>query len=128
MRNVSRSCEILPITRKPFCVRNTVYSSLNSGAPLDSVHWMKKYPRSCPETVSATFRKSSVLADFQLYCSRKVLSILKNFSSPTTCRSMFITEAPLEPVSAHNSGEKSSSRADWMMGTLSMVSDSTITS
>ena len=33
MRNVSRSCEILPITRKPFWVRNTVYSSLNSGAP-----------------------------------------------------------------------------------------------
>ena len=42
MRKVSRSCEILPITRKPFCVRNTVYSSLNSGAPLDSIHCMKK--------------------------------------------------------------------------------------
>ena len=38
MWNVSRSCDTLPITRKPLAVRNTVYSSLNSGAPLESIH------------------------------------------------------------------------------------------
>ena len=43
MRKVSRSCEILPITRKPLVrASKMVYSSLNSGAPLDSIHWMKK--------------------------------------------------------------------------------------
>ena len=57
MRKVSRSWAIFPITRKPLEVRKMVYSSLNSGAPLDSIHGMKKKPRSCPLAVSATLRK-----------------------------------------------------------------------
>ncbi len=74
MRKVSRSCAILPITRKPFCVRKIVYSSLNSGAPVDSIHWMKKYRRFCPVILSASLRKSSVVTDFQANWSEQELA------------------------------------------------------
>ena len=84
MRKVSMSCATLPITRKPFCVRKMVYSSLNSGAPEDSIHWMKKYPRSCLETSCATFLKSSVDADFQLYRVANSFNVWMKAWSPMT--------------------------------------------
>ena len=61
-----------------------MYSSLNSGAPLDSIHSMKNHFRSCPRTCSATLRKSSVIALFQAYCCANCFSVAKNFSSPIT--------------------------------------------
>ena len=80
-------------------------SSLNSGAPDDSIHCMKNGCRLCPDSASHALRKSSVLIDFQANLSGTVFRIFLNASSPTTPRSMWITVAPLPAVAAQNSGE-----------------------
>src|SRR6516162_5498244 len=95
-----------------------VYFVLNSGAPVESSHWVKNHDSCWPEACSATFRKSSTVADLPEYCARKSRMVLSNAWSPITQRSMFSTLAPLSVTSDWNSGENTSSLPTCDKGTL----------
>src|SRR5271169_1265854 len=109
MRKRSMSCCISPTTRKPFWVRYTVYLFLNSGAPVESSHWVKNQLRCCPEACSATLRRSLTDADLPVYGERKVRTVLSNASSPMTQHNLFMLMPPLTVSSDRKPGENGSS-------------------
>src|SRR5665811_783697 len=95
-----------------------VYFVLNSGAPVESSHWVKNHVSDCPDAASATLRRSSTVAPLPAYCDRKVRMVLSNGWSPMTHRSIFSTLAPLSVTSDWNSGENTSSLPTCDSGTL----------
>src|SRR5665811_1915561 len=95
-----------------------VYFVLNSGAPVESSHWVKNHVSDWPDAASATVRRSSTVAPLPEYFTRKSRMVLSNGWSPMTQRNMFSTLAPLSVTSDWNSGENTSSLPTCDNGTL----------